>query len=179
MVAYETRARRLIVGRTQWIIWHTSSFLARLAYGRLETDSNFLLSIVVGVLIDQRGLLGGLAHANLHVHDASHPSWTACMLGCMSAYSSDQDLNVTDVTGNGTDVDVATNLLTGTVRLSVLWTDEIHLHPDDAERVAQSLLRAAAHGRQAAEARSPGPEGTTDVFGLRITGRCRRRFWPS
>ncbi|MFE0521282.1 hypothetical protein [Streptomyces sp. NPDC058954] len=167
MVAYEIRARRPIVGRTQWIIWHTSSFLARLAYGRVETGSNFLLSIVVGVLIDHRGLLGGLADANQHVHDASHASWTACMLGCMSA------------TGNGTEVDVATNLLTGTVRLSVLWTDEIHLHPDDAERVAQSLLRAAAHGRQVAEARSPGTEGTTDVFGLRITGRCRRRFWPS
>ena len=50
-----------IVGRTQSIIWHTSSFLARLAYGHVETGSNFLLSIVVGVLIDQRGLLGGLA----------------------------------------------------------------------------------------------------------------------
>ncbi|MEV5337639.1 hypothetical protein AB0K93_04030 [Streptomyces sp. NPDC052676] len=70
----------------------------------------------------------------------------------MSAYSSDLDLKVTDATGNGVEVDVATNLLTGTVRLSVLWTQEIHLHPDDAERVAQALLRAAEHGRRIAEA---------------------------
>jgi hypothetical protein len=51
------------------------------------------------------------------------------MLACMSAYSSDQDLNVADATGTGVEVDVATNLLDGTVRLSVLWTDEIHLRP--------------------------------------------------
>ncbi|MEW2128930.1 hypothetical protein [Streptomyces sp. NPDC005435] len=69
----------------------------------------------------------------------------------MSAYSSDLDLNVTDSTGNGVEVDVATNLLDGTVRLSVLWTQEIRLRPDDAERVARSLLRAAAHGRRIAE----------------------------
>ncbi|MEU9442377.1 hypothetical protein AB0D42_15945 [Streptomyces sp. NPDC048304] len=47
----------------------------------------------------------------------------------MSAYSSDLHLNVTDTTGNGVEVDVATNLLNGTVRLSVLWTQEIRLHP--------------------------------------------------
>ncbi|MFF5759733.1 hypothetical protein ACFY7A_30405 [Streptomyces longwoodensis] len=76
----------------------------------------------------------------------------------MSAYSSDQDLTVTDATGNGVEVDVATNLLNGTVRLSVLWTQEIYLHPDDAERVAQSLLRAAEHGRHIAEARGPEPD---------------------
>lgn len=74
------------------------------------------------------------------------------MLRYMSAYSSDPDLKVTDATGNGVEVDVATNLLNGTVRLSVLWTQEIHLHPDDAERVAQSLLRAAEHGRDIAGA---------------------------
>ncbi|WP_229860015.1 hypothetical protein [Streptomyces anandii] len=74
----------------------------------------------------------------------------------MSAYSSDQDLKVTDTTGNGVEVDVATNLLNGTVRLSVLWTQEIYLHPDDAERVAESLLRAAEHGRHIADARSSG-----------------------
>lgn len=73
------------------------------------------------------------------------------MLGCVSAYSSDQDLSVMDVTGNGTEVDVATNLLNGTVRLSVLWTDEVHLCPDDAERVAQALHRAAEQGRLIAE----------------------------
>ncbi|MEU3536525.1 hypothetical protein AB0E70_33820 [Streptomyces murinus] len=79
----------------------------------------------------------------------------------MSAYSSDLDLNVTDATGNGVEVDVATNLLNGTVRLSLLWTQEIYLHPDDAERVAQSLLRAAAHGRQVAKDRRSGFEGTS------------------
>ncbi|MFF5534087.1 hypothetical protein ACFY71_16610 [Streptomyces cinerochromogenes] len=79
----------------------------------------------------------------------------------MSAYSSDLDLNVSDTTGNGVEVDVATNLLNGTVRLSVLWTQEIYLHPDDAERVAQSLLRAAEHGRHIAEARSSGTEQST------------------
>ncbi|TGZ17395.1 hypothetical protein DV517_23680 [Streptomyces sp. S816] len=79
----------------------------------------------------------------------------------MSAYSSDLDLNVTDTTGNGVEADVATNLLNGTVRLSLLWTQEIYLHPDDAERVAQSLLRAAAHGRQVAKDRRSGIEGTS------------------
>ncbi|MGW3015747.1 hypothetical protein [Streptomyces longwoodensis] len=76
----------------------------------------------------------------------------------MSAYSSDQDLKVTDATGNGVEVDVATNLLNGTVRLSMLWTQEIYLDPDDAEQVAQSLLRAAAHGRRIAQARGPEPD---------------------
>ncbi|MFH9944626.1 hypothetical protein ACH4OT_35580 [Streptomyces murinus] len=79
----------------------------------------------------------------------------------MSAYNSDLDLNVTDATGNGVEVDVATNLLNGTVRLSVLWTQEIYLHPNDAERVAQSLLRAATHGRQVAKDRRSGSEGTS------------------
>ncbi|MFF9135254.1 hypothetical protein [Streptomyces sp. NPDC014806] len=79
----------------------------------------------------------------------------------MSAYSSDRDLTVTDATGNGVEVDVATNLLNGTVRLSVLWTHEIYLHPDDAERVAQSLLRAAEHGRHIAESHRSDPDPTT------------------
>ncbi|MEW2247027.1 hypothetical protein AB0907_06735 [Streptomyces sp. NPDC006975] len=79
----------------------------------------------------------------------------------MSAYSSDLDLNVTDATGNGVEVDVATNLLNGTVRLSVLWTQEIYLRPDDAERVAQSLLRADEHGRRIAEARKPETDQST------------------
>ncbi|MCG0065792.1 hypothetical protein L0F81_21255 [Streptomyces tricolor] len=73
----------------------------------------------------------------------------------MSAYSSDLDLKVTDTTGNGVEVDVATNLLNGTVRLAVLWTQEIYLHPDDAERVAQSLLRAAEHGRRITQTENP------------------------
>ncbi|AKN75110.1 hypothetical protein QR97_03670 [Streptomyces sp. PBH53] len=75
----------------------------------------------------------------------------------MSAYSSDLDLKVTDATGTGVEVDVATNLLNGIVRLSVLWTQEIYLSPDDAERVAESLQRAAEHGRRIAEASSPKP----------------------
>ncbi|MET8131458.1 hypothetical protein ABZV24_05715 [Streptomyces sp. NPDC005251] len=66
----------------------------------------------------------------------------------MSAFSSDLELDVYDVTGNGVQVDVATNTLTGTVRLSVLWTQEILLSAGDAERVAQSLLRAAEHSRR-------------------------------
>jgi hypothetical protein len=77
------------------------------------------------------------------------------MLSHMSAYSSDLDLEVTDTTGNGVEVDVATNLLNGTARLSVLWTQEICLSPDDAERIARALQRAAEHGRRIAEARSP------------------------
>ncbi len=83
------------------------------------------------------------------------------MLSRMSAYSSDPDLDVTDSTGDGVEADVATNLLNGTVRLSVLWAQKIHLHPDDAERVAQSLLRAAEHGRHIAEARSSGADRST------------------
>ncbi|WP_406440584.1 hypothetical protein OHB00_34275 [Streptomyces sp. NBC_00631] len=66
-------------------------------------------------------------------------------------------MNVSDATRNGVEVDVATNLLNGTVRLSVLWTDEIYLRPDDAERVAHALLRAAEHARRIAEHRSSGP----------------------
>ncbi|RZU34723.1 hypothetical protein EV284_4323 [Streptomyces sp. BK022] len=85
------------------------------------------------------------------------------MLGGMSAYSSDLDLNVTDATGNGAEVDVATNLLNGTIRLSVLWTQEVYLHPDEAERVAQSLLRAAEHGRHIAETRKPEADPSTSA----------------
>ncbi|WP_406480141.1 hypothetical protein [Streptomyces sp. NBC_01615] len=66
----------------------------------------------------------------------------------MSAFSSDLELDVYDVTGNGVQVDVATNILSGAVRLSVLWTQEIFLSADDAERVAQSLLNAAEHVRR-------------------------------
>ncbi|MFH8389327.1 hypothetical protein [Streptomyces sp. NPDC018036] len=43
----------------------------------------------------------------------------------MSAFRSDLDLEVYDVTGNGVQVDVATNALDGTVRLAVLFTQEI------------------------------------------------------
>jgi hypothetical protein len=85
------------------------------------------------------------------------------MLVDMSAYSSDQDLSVTDATGNGVEVDVATNLLNGTVRLSVLCTDEIYLQPDDAERVAHALLRAAEHGRRIADERVSRPASSTST----------------
>ncbi|WP_234381116.1 hypothetical protein [Streptomyces sp. NRRL F-5122] len=69
------------------------------------------------------------------------------MLADVSAYSSDQDLLVADVTGNGVEVDVATNLLNGRIRLSLLWTQEIYLTPDDAEQAAHALLPAAERGR--------------------------------
>ncbi|WP_033284752.1 hypothetical protein [Streptomyces sp. NRRL F-525] len=65
----------------------------------------------------------------------------------MSAYSSDRDLNVHDVTGNGTEVDVATNLLNGDIRLSILWTQEILLSADAADQIADALQRAAAQSR--------------------------------
>ncbi|TLS46850.1 hypothetical protein FE633_06995 [Streptomyces montanus] len=72
----------------------------------------------------------------------------------MSAFSSDLGLSVQDATGNGTEIDVATNLLNGDIRLSILWTQEILLSPDDAEQVAQALHRAAQQGRGiAADAR--------------------------
>ncbi|MGI5196303.1 hypothetical protein ACQEVY_22080 [Streptomyces sp. CA-288835] len=67
----------------------------------------------------------------------------------MSAFSSDLGLSVQD-TGNGTELDVATNLLNGDIRLSILWTQEILLSPDDADQVAQSLQRAAEQGRRIA-----------------------------
>jgi hypothetical protein len=51
----------------------------------------------------------------------------------VSAFSSDLDLNVQDVTGNGIEVDVATNLLNGDIRLSILWTQEILLSSDSAD----------------------------------------------
>jgi hypothetical protein len=66
----------------------------------------------------------------------------------VSAFSSDPGLDgVHDVTGSGAELDVATNLLNGLVRLSILWTDQILLSPDDAEQVARALQCAAAQGR--------------------------------
>lgn len=65
----------------------------------------------------------------------------------MSAYRSDPTLHVTDVTGNETEVDAAVNLLDGTVRLSVLYAQEILLSPEAAEEAARSLLRAAEEAR--------------------------------
>ncbi|MFJ6729030.1 MULTISPECIES: hypothetical protein [unclassified Streptomyces] len=65
----------------------------------------------------------------------------------MSAYSSDPDLNVQDITGNGTEADVAVNLLNGQIRLSVLWAQEILLSADAADHIAAALRRAAAQSR--------------------------------
>ncbi|MER6617547.1 hypothetical protein [Streptomyces xantholiticus] len=67
----------------------------------------------------------------------------------MSAFASDAALDdVRDTTGNGTEVDVATNLLAGAVQLSILWTQEILLSPEDAAKVAAALARAADQGSQ-------------------------------
>ncbi|MGW3934432.1 hypothetical protein [Streptomyces phaeochromogenes] len=73
----------------------------------------------------------------------------------MSAFSSDLDLSAQDVTGNGSEVDVATNLLNGDIRLSILWTQEILLSPDDAEQVALALQRAAEQARRIAAKTTP------------------------
>ncbi|KAA0929755.1 hypothetical protein [Streptomyces apricus] len=73
----------------------------------------------------------------------------------MSAFSSDPTLNAQDVTDNGTEVDVATNLLNGHIRLSILWTQEILLSPDDADQLAQALQRAAAQSRKITATKAP------------------------
>ncbi|MEH0420504.1 hypothetical protein [Streptomyces sp. B21-083] len=66
----------------------------------------------------------------------------------MSAFSSDFGLDtIRDVAGTGTEVDVAVHLLDGTVRLSILWTQEVLLSADDAEQVAQAIQRAAKQAR--------------------------------
>jgi hypothetical protein len=73
----------------------------------------------------------------------------------VSVYRSDGDLDVQDVTGTGAEADVALNLMTGSIRLSILWTQEIQLSPEDAEQVAQALQRAAAESRSMAAASKP------------------------
>lgn len=99
----------------------------------------------------------------------------------MSAFSSDLGLSVQDTTGNGTELDVATNLLNGDIRLSILWTQEILLSPDDADQVAQALQQAAEQGRRiAADTRrqfderhsgSTEPKGCPAKIGLSGPGR--------
>lgn len=75
----------------------------------------------------------------------------------MSAFSSDFGLDtVRDVAGTGTEADVAVHLLDGTVRLSILWTQEILLSADDAEPVVQSLQRAAKQARSITADNTPG-----------------------
>ncbi|MEU2602347.1 hypothetical protein ABZ669_35560 [Streptomyces hirsutus] len=72
----------------------------------------------------------------------------------MSAFASDPGLNeVRDAAGHGTEVDVAVHLHDGTVRLSILWTQEILLNADDADQVAQALQRAAGQARRSTAAK--------------------------
>ncbi|WP_326753966.1 hypothetical protein OIE73_21095 [Streptomyces hirsutus] len=72
----------------------------------------------------------------------------------MSAFASDPGLNeVQDAAGHGTEVDVAVHLHDGTVRLSILWTQEILLNADDADQVAQALQRVAGQARRITAAR--------------------------
>ncbi|KOV71402.1 hypothetical protein ADL00_07400 [Streptomyces sp. AS58] len=74
----------------------------------------------------------------------------------MSAFASDPGLDdIRDAEGNDTEVDVAVHLLDGTVRLSILWTQEILLKPDDADQVAQALQRAAEQTRRITAAERP------------------------
>ncbi|MDI9831200.1 hypothetical protein [Streptomyces sp. KAU_LT] len=77
----------------------------------------------------------------------------------MSAFTSDPGLDdVRDAAGRGTEVDVALHLLDGTVRLSILWTQEILLSADHADQVAQALQRAADQARKITSAgRSANP----------------------
>ncbi|MFJ4629127.1 hypothetical protein [Streptomyces sp. NPDC088847] len=60
-----------------------------------------------------------------------------------------------DATGTGAEADVALNLVTGNIRLSILWTQEMQLSPEDAEQVARALQQAAAESRRMAAAPKP------------------------
>ncbi|GHB79478.1 hypothetical protein GCM10010377_81830 [Streptomyces viridiviolaceus] len=72
----------------------------------------------------------------------------------MSAFASDPGLDdIRDAAGHGTEVDVAVHLQDGTVRLSILWTQEILLSADDADQVAQALQHAAEQARKITAAR--------------------------
>lgn len=53
----------MILGVSGGLFWHGRSFLACLADGRVDGGYDFLLSVVAGVLADQRRLLGGLPAA--------------------------------------------------------------------------------------------------------------------
>lgn len=74
---------------------------------------------------------------------------------------------VQDATGTEAEADVALNLVTGNIRLSILWTQEMQLSPEDAEQVAQALQRAAAESRSMTAASkpesSPGPQRPSDA----------------
>ncbi|MGF1236770.1 hypothetical protein [Streptomyces sp. 2-6] len=74
----------------------------------------------------------------------------------MSAFASDPGLDdIRDAAGRGTEVDVAVHLHDGTVRLSILWTQEILLNADDADQVAQALQRATEQARRITATRRP------------------------
>ena len=82
----------------------------------------------------------------------------------MSVFRSDLNLEARDATGTGAEVDVALNLATGNIRLSILWTQDLQLSADDADHVAEALQRAASESRSLlrneepqAAADSPGP----------------------
>ncbi|MFC9854210.1 hypothetical protein [Streptomyces prasinus] len=80
----------------------------------------------------------------------------------MSAFASDPGLNeARDAAGHGTEVDVAVHLHDGTVRLSILWAQEILLTADDADHVAQALQRAAGQARRITAAKQP--DGLTEA----------------
>ncbi|MFE6128493.1 hypothetical protein ACFQ6Q_09510 [Streptomyces sp. NPDC056437] len=68
----------------------------------------------------------------------------------MSVFRSDLSLDPRDATGTAAETDVALNLATGNIRLSILWTQEIQLSADDADQVAEALQRAAAESRSLA-----------------------------
>ncbi|MCC8450488.1 hypothetical protein [Streptomyces rochei] len=81
----------------------------------------------------------------------------------MSAFASDPGLdNVRDAAGHGTEVDVAVHLHDGTVRLSILWTQQILLSADDADQVAQALQRAAEQARRITAVRPPASQPTPE-----------------
>ncbi|WP_086695726.1 hypothetical protein [Streptomyces recifensis] len=74
----------------------------------------------------------------------------------MSAFDSDPALDdIRDAAGHNTELDVAVHLHDGTVRLSILWTQEILLNADDADQVAQALQRAAEQARRITATREP------------------------
>ncbi|MEU9311736.1 hypothetical protein [Streptomyces sp. NPDC048256] len=81
----------------------------------------------------------------------------------MSVFRSDLSLDARDATGTGAEPDVALNLATGNIRLSILWTQEIQLSADDADQVAEALQRAAAESRSLAMAQEA--QATEDPSG--------------
>ncbi|WP_329227241.1 hypothetical protein [Streptomyces canus] len=68
----------------------------------------------------------------------------------MSVFRSDLSLETRDATGTGAEVDVALNLATGNIRLSILWTQDIQLSADSADQIAEALQRAASESRSLA-----------------------------